>query len=401
MESYMSEIGMVLSELTYAIHHLKKWMKRKRVKTPLAQFHSKSFIVKEPLGVVLIMSPWNYPFMLALDPLIGAIGAGNCAIIKPASYAKSTSNIIKKIVSECFDERYIAVITGGREENSKLLEQRFDHIFFTGSVEVGKVVNEKASKYLTPTTLELGGKSPCIIDESANLKLAAKSLAFGKFLNVGQTCVAPDYVLIQKNVKERFLEYFKNEIKTMYGAEPLKNDLYGHIINEKHFTRLSGLIDKNKVVFGGNTSQTDLKIEPTIMDNVTSSDAVMQEEIFGPILPFIEFDKIDEIYHVIENFESPLALYLFSNNKKIQNEILKRVSFGGGCINDTIIHLATSYMGFGGVGFSGHGSYHGKRTFDLFTHEKSIVKKYNYIDLPVRYQPYSKTKEKLVKIFMK
>ncbi len=376
-------------------------MKRKRVKTPLAQFHSKSFIVKEPLGVVLIMSPWNYPFMLALDPLIGAIGAGNCAIIKPVSYAKSTSNIIKKIVTECFDERYIAVVTGGREENSELLEQRFDHIFFTGSVEVGKVVNEKASKYLTPTTLELGGKSPCIIDESANLKLAAKRLAFGKFLNVGQTCVAPDYVLIQKNVKERFLEYFKNEIKTMYGAEPLKNDLYGHIINEKHFNRLSGLIDKNKVVFGGNTSQTDLKIEPTIMDNVTSSDAVMQEEIFGPILPFIEFDKIDEIYHVIENFESPLALYLFSNNKKIQNEILKRVSFGGGCINDTIIHIATSYMGFGGVGFSGHGSYHGKRSFDLFMDEKSVVKKYNYIDLPVRYQPYSKTKEKLVKIFMK
>lgn len=350
-------------------------MKRKRVKTPLAQFHSKSFIVKEPLGVVLIMSPWNYPFMLALDPLIGAIGAGNCAIIKPASYAKSTSNIIKKIVTECFDERYIAVVTGGREENSELLEQRFDHIFFIGSVEVGKVVNEKASKYLTPTTLELGGKSPCIIDESANLKLAAKRLAFGKFLNVGQTCVAPDYVLIQKNVKERFLEYFKNEIKTMYGAEPLKNDLYSHIINEKHFNRLSGLIDKNKVVFGGNTSQTDLKIEPTIMDNVTLSDAVMQEEIFGPILPFIEFDKIDEIYHVIENFESPLALYLFSNNKKIQNEILKRVSFGGGCINDTIIHIATSYMGFGGVGFSGHGSYHGKRSFDLFMHEKSIVKK--------------------------
>lgn len=400
-ESYMCEIGMVLSELSYAIKHLRSWMKKKRVRTPLAQFHSKSFVVSEPLGVVLIMSPWNYPFMLALDPLIGAISAGNCAVVKPASYAKKTSLIIAKILGECFNENYISVVLGGREQNAQLLEQRFDYIFFTGSVSVGKVVAEKASKYLTPVTLELGGKSPCVVDRTANLKIAARRLAFGKFLNVGQTCVAPDYLLVEESVKSEFLNLLKDEITKMYGAEPLKNDPYGHIINEKHFDRLCGLIIKDKTIVGGRADRESLKLEPTVLDNVSLDDAVMKEEIFGPILPVLTFKNIEEAEQVIKTFEKPLALYLFSNNKETQEHFLKSVPFGGGCINDTIIHLATSYMGFGGVGMSGYGSYHGKKSFDLFSHEKSIVKKYNYFDLPVRYQPYSKKKEKLIKHFLK
>ncbi len=399
-ESYMCEIGMVLSELKYAIRHLKSWIKKEKVRTPLAQFPSKSFIVKEPLGVVLIMSPWNYPFMLAIDPLIGAIGAGNCAVIKPASYAKNTSNIIKKLLGECFDERYVSVVLGGREENSALLEQRFDYIFFTGSVSVGKFVAEKASKNLTPVTLELGGKSPCVIDKTANLKIAARRLAFGKFLNVGQTCVAPDYLLIDKSVKEEFLKYFMAEIKKMFGEEPLKNESYGKIINEKHFNRICGLIDKNNLIFGGDSDEKSLKIEPTILDNVTLDDACMKEEIFGPIMPVISFNNIDDAIKIIRNFEKPLALYLFSNDKKVVNRFLTSVPYGGGCVNDTIIHLATTKMGFGGVGYSGYGSYHGKRSFLTFSHEKSIVKKSPSVDLPIRYQPYSKLKDKLIRKFL-
>lgn len=401
IESYMSEIGMVLSELSYAIKHLKGWMKAKKVRTPLAQFHSKSFIVSEPLGVVLVMSPWNYPFMLAIDPLIGAISAGNCAVVKPASYAKNTSLIIKQILSECFEENYVSVVLGGREENAELLEQKFDYIFFTGSVNVGKVVAEKASKNLTPITLELGGKSPCVVDKTANLKVAAKRLAFGKFLNCGQTCVAPDYLLIEKSVKNEFLSYLKKEISLMFGDNPLENNLYGHIINEKHFDRICGLINKEKCVFGGKSDRETLKIEPTILDEVSLEDSVMKEEIFGPILPIMSFENIDDAVKIIKTFERPLALYLFSNDKNTQKRFLQSVSFGGGCVNDTIIHLATSYMGFGGVGNSGYGSYHGKRSFNCFSHEKSIVKKYNYVDLPIRYQPYSKNKEKLIKLFLK
>ena len=399
-ESYMCEVGMVLSELKYAIRHLKKWIKRDRVTTPIAQFPSKSFIVKEPLGVVLVMSPWNYPFMLAIDPLIGAIGAGNCVVVKPASYAKNTSLVIKKLLGECFDERYVSVVLGGREENSALLEQRFDYIFFTGSVSVGKFVAEKASKNLTPVTLELGGKSPCVIDKTANLKISARRLAFGKFLNVGQTCVAPDYLLIEKSIKEEFLKYFKAEIVKMFGEEPLKNESYGKIINEKHFNRICRLIDKDKIIFGGESDEESQKIAPTILDNVTLDDACMKEEIFAPILPVITYEKVEEAINIILKFEKPLALYLFSTDKVTINKFLNTVPYGGGCVNDTIIHLATTKMGFGGVGYSGYGSYHGKRSFLLFSHEKSIVKKSPSIDLPIRYQPYSKLKDKLIRKFL-
>ena len=400
-ESYMSEIGMVLTELSYAIKHLKGWMKPRKVRTPLAQFHSKSFVVSEPLGVVLIMSPWNYPFMLAIDPLIGAISAGDCAVVKPASYAKNTSNIIKQILSECFEEEYISVVLGGREQNAELLEQRFDYIFFTGSVNVGKLVAEKASKNLTPVTLELGGKSPCIIDHTANLKVTAKRLAFGKFLNLGQTCVAPDYLLIEKSVKDEFLKLLKKEIVKMYGEKPLENNLYGHIINEKHFDRILGLIDERKIVHGGNSDRKTLRIEPTVLDNVTFSDAVMQEEIFGPIMPILVFDSLDEVIRIVNDKPHPLALYFFTSDKTAAKKVTSRCGFGGGCINDTIIHLATTEMGFGGFGESGMGAYHGKIGFDTFSHYKSIVDKKTWIDLPMRYQPYQKMHEKMVRFFLK
>ena len=307
---------------------------------------------------------------------------------------------IKKVLGECFDDSYISVVLGGREENSALLERRFDYIFFTGSVNVGKLVAEKASKNLTPVTLELGGKSPCVVDKTANLKISARRLAFGKFLNVGQTCVAPDYLLIEKSVKDEFLKYFKAEIVKMFGSEPLKNDSYGKIINEKHFKRICGLIDKDKVCFGGESDENSLKIAPTILDNVTLDDACMKEEIFGPIMPVLTFESIEEATSVISKFEKPLALYLFSTNQKTIDKFLNTVPFGGGCINDTIIHLATTKMGFGGVGYSGYGSYHGKRSFMLFSHEKSIVKKSPSIDLPIRYQPYSKTKDSLIRKFL-
>ena len=399
-ESYMCEVGMVLSELNYAIKNLKKWMRNEKVRTPLAQFPSKSFIVKEPLGVVLVMSPWNYPFMLAIDPLIGTLGAGNCAVIKPASYAKNTSLVIKKIIGECFEERYVSVVLGGREENATLLEQRFDHIFFTGSVGVGKFVAEMASKNLTPVALELGGESPCVVDKTANLKISARRVAFGKFLNVGQTCIAPDYLLIDKSVKEEFLGYLKAEIVKMFGENPLSNENYGKIINGKHFMRIRSLIDRHKVVFGGKFDEKSLKLEPTILDNVTLDDACMQEEIFAPILPVLTFETVDEAEKIIKKFEKPLALYLFSTDKRVIKHFLTAVPYGGGCINDTIIHLATTKMGFGGVGYSGYGSYHGKRSFLLFSHEKSIVKKSPSVDLPIRYQPYSKLKDELIRKFL-
>lgn len=400
-ESYMSEIGMVISEINFAIKHLKKWIKPKKVKTPLAHSFSKSFIMAEPLGVVLIMSPWNYPFMLCLDPLVGAIASGNCAVLKPSNYSFNTSKIIREIISKIFPPSYITVVEGGREQNKELLDQKFDYIFFTGGIAVGTEVAKRASNNLIPYTLELGGKSPCIVEKSANLKIAATRIAFGKFLNCGQTCVAPDYILIDEKVKDKFLEYFKEAIIKMYTSSPLDNQNYGKIINQKHFDRISGLIDKNKVYYGGKTKEELLKIEPTILDNVTLNDAVMKEEIFGPIMPIISYKNFDEAEKIIRSFSSPLAFYVFSNNKKFIKYSLNSFHFGGGCINDTIIHLANPRLSFGGVGGSGMGKYHGYKSFETFSNFKSIVKKYNFLDLPIRYAPYTKTKRKLIKFFMK
>lgn len=389
-ESYMSEIGLVLSEIAYMQRHVAKYSKTKTVHTPLAQFHAKSFVKPSPYGVVLIMSPWNYPFLLTIDPLIDALAAGNTVILKPSAYSAYTSKLLSKMIQECFEERYVAVVSGGRAENLCLLEQHFDYIFFTGSQSVGKQVMKKASEFLTPVTLELGGKSPCIVDKSANIKLSVKRIVFGKYLNCGQTCVAPDYIYCDRAVKDKFVRELKKQIQKQYGNHPLENEAYGKIINKKHFERILNLIDQEKVVHGGNFDEKTLKIEPTILDHVTVADASMQEEIFGPVLPILTYDHIEEVIRNIQTMPKPLALYLFTKDKNIVRKVTTRCSFGGGCINDTIIHLATSKMPFGGVGESGMGSYHGKAGFDTFTHYKSMVDKKTWLDLPVRYQPYKK-----------
>lgn len=400
-ESYMCETGLVLSEITYMLKHIRSFAKEKNVLTPLAQFHSRSFKKPSPYGVALIMSPWNYPFLLTIDPLIDALAAGNTVVLKPSAYSPYTSAVIQSMIEECFDTRYVAVITGGRAENTCLLNEHFDYIFFTGSQTVGKEVMRHAAAHLTPVTLELGGKSPCIVEESANLKLAARRIVFGKYLNCGQTCVAPDYIYCDRKIKDQLLAEIKRQIKRQFRSEPLANKNYGKIINEKHFDRITKLIDSSKVVFGGKCDRTTLKIEPTVMDHVTFDDAVMQEEIFGPILPILTYDSLDQAIHKINSMPHPLALYVFTSDKTAARKVTARCGFGGGCINDTIIHLATSEMGFGGFGESGMGSYHGKDGFRTFSHYKSIVDKKTWLDLPIRYQPYRKINEKLIHLFLK
>ena len=389
-EGFMCEVGLVLTEISYMIRHTKKFAKEHTVYTPLAQFASRSYKKPSPYGNVLIMSPWNYPFLLTLDPLADAIAAGNTAIVKPSAYSPATSAIIKKIISECFPENYVAVVTGGRKENAELLEKKFDFVFFTGGQSVGREVLRHTAETLTPAVLELGGKSPCIVDSSAKIKLAAKRIVFGKYLNCGQTCVAPDYILVSKSIKDGFLAAVKEEIEKQYGKAPLENPDYGKIVNEKHFDRLLSLIDKSKLVHGGEYNRDTLQISPTVLDNVTLDDAVMQEEIFGPIMPIITFESYGEVYKMLYGKPKPLAFYIFAEDKKLVRDATSRIQFGGGCVNDTIIHLATSEMGFGGVGESGMGAYHGKTGFDAFSHEKSIVDKKTWLDLPMRYQPYKK-----------
>lgn len=401
-EGFMCEVGLTLTEISYMIRHVRKFAKEHTVWTPLAQFASRSYKKPSPYGNTLIMSPWNYPFLLTIDPLADAIAAGNTAIVKPSAYSPATSAVIDKIITECFDSRYIAVVTGGRKENAALLEKKFDFIFFTGSQNVGKEVLRHTAETLTPAVLELGGKSPCIVDSTAKLKLAAKRIIFGKYLNCGQTCVAPDYILCHRSVKEQFVKEVCSQIQKQYGENPLSNPDYGKIINEKHFDRLCGLIDSDKTVLGGNSDRETLQIAPTVMDNVTWADAVMQEEIFGPIMPILTFDSFDEVYSLLADKPKPLALYLFSESKKQIREVTERCAYGGGCINDTIIHLATSEMGFGGVEESGMGSYHGKEGFDVFSHSKSIVNKKTWMDLPMRYQPYNRgIYGKLLKLFLR
>jgi len=401
-EGFMCEVGLVLTEISYMIRHVKKFSKEKTVYTPLAQFASRSYKKPSPYGNVLIMSPWNYPFLLTMDPIADAIAAGNTVIAKPSAYSPATSDIIAKIIAECFDEKYVACVTGGRKENAELLNMKFDFIFFTGSQNVGKEVLRHAAENLTPTVLELGGKSPCIVDSSAKIKLAAKRIVFGKFLNCGQTCVAPDYILCDRSIKDELVKELKEQIKLQFGEAPIGNPDYGKIINKKHFDRLCGLIDSSKTVIGGEFCEETLKIAPTVMDNVTQSDAVMQEEIFGPVLPIIAYDSFDDIVSELSRMEKPLALYIFSQNKDNISTVTSRVSYGGGCINDVVIHLATSEMGFGGVGESGMGSYHGKDGFAAFSHYKSIVDKKTWMDLPMRYQPYKNgLYKKLLEIFLK
>ncbi|MGN8801043.1 aldehyde dehydrogenase [Candidatus Merdisoma sp. HCP28S3_D10] len=400
-ESYMCETGLLLNEIRYLRRHLPLWMRDRLVPTPLAQFCSRSYQKPSPYGVTLIMSPWNYPLLLTLEPLADALAAGNTAVLKPSAYSVHTSRLLERLIRAYFPAALVAVVTGGRAENEALLEQHFDYIFFTGSKSVGRLVMEKASAHLTPVTLELGGKSPCIVDQTADLPTAARRIVFGKFLNCGQTCVAPDYILCDIRVKNRLIEELIRQIRLQFGERPLENETYSHIINEKHFLRLLNLMNPAKTVFGGRSDADALKIEPTLLDRVTWRDDVMQEEIFGPILPILTYTSIEEAIRTVNERPHPLALYLFTRNRRTADRILTRCSFGGGCVNDTIIHLATPYMGFGGFGESGMGSYHGKAGFETFSHFKSIVDKKNRPDLPMRYQPYSEGKRRLVKLFLR
>ena len=398
-ESFSTEIGLVYEEINETLKNIDKWSKRKKVKTPISQFKASSYIYKEPYGNALIIAPWNYPFQLVMAPLIGAIAAGNTVVIKPSELAPATASVIENIISNVFNKEYIAVIQGDIDVNKALLEERFDYIFFTGSTVVGKIVMEAATKNLTPITLELGGKSPCIVDKSDKIDLFAKRIVWGKLLNSGQTCVAPDYFLIHKDIKEEFLKSVKKYVKEFYGDNPIKSEDYVKIINKRHFQRILSLIDKDNILLGGNYDEAKLKIEPTVVEVKSLDEKIMSEEIFGPIMPIITYSKYEEVIKTIRNFEKPLALYLFTENKVLEKNILENINFGGGCINDTIVHLATTELPFGGVGMSGMGSYHGKRSFDTFTHEKSILKRSNWIDIPLRYPPYLGKISLLRKIF--
>ncbi len=386
-EGFLCEIALVLEEIQYMQKHLRKLAKPERVGASLFQFPAKAWVEKCPFGCVLIMSPWNYPFLLTLEPLVDAIAAGNTAVLKPSALAPRTSAVIQKLIESIFPPEYVHVVCGGREENKQLLEQPFDLIFFTGGKTVGKIVMESAAKHLTPVVLELGGKSPCIIDRTADIALAAKRIAFGKFLNAGQTCVAPDYLLIHPAVKAEFIRCFEKSVRQLYCENPLQNEDYVRIVNAKHFERLCGLLKGETVVFGGQRDEKTLKIAPTLLDHVQPDAPVMQEEIFGPILPMLECDSLDAAAQFILSRPRPLALYLFTNDQKAV-ETIKSLPFGGGCVNDTIMHLTSSRLPFGGIGESGMGHYHGRYGFDAFTHKKAMLYKPKAFDMQVRYPPY-------------
>ena len=396
-EAFMTEIGMALSEMSYVQYHLPQWVKDRPVPTPLANFPARSFTRPAPYGVALILSPWNYPYLLSMDPLIDALAAGNTVVLKPSAYAPNVSDALQELLESALPPEICAVVTGGRKENQSLLQQKFDYIFFTGSQTVGKEVLRRAAEFLTPVTLELGGKSPCIVDRSAKLRLAARRIVFGKFLNCGQTCVAPDYVLCERSVKAELLRYLADEIKRQIGETPFENPEYGKMINRKHFDRVSRLIDSHKVVYGGRTNPATLQIAPTLMDNVTFRDAVMKEEIFGPVLPVIAIEDAADAIGIVNGGPKPLALYVFTENRKTARLLTTRCEFGGACVNDTIMHLATSEMGFGGVGESGMGAYHGKTGFDAFSHTKSVLDRKTWFDPGMRYRPYTSAGLRLIR----
>jgi aldehyde dehydrogenase (NAD+) len=399
-DSFISEIGIVLEEIRFTIKNLRKWSKPRRVKSSLTGLGSKSYIYSEPYGVAFIIAPWNYPFQLSIAPLIGAMAAGNCAIIKPSELTPRTSSILRKMINGNYPNDYISVVEGGVETSTALLEEKFDYIFFTGSVAVGKIIMEAASKHLTPVTLELGGKSPCIVHEDANLKLAAKRIAWGKYINAGQTCVAPDYLYVHKRIKDEFLRLFKESISELYGMNPIQKGDFTRIVSKRHFLRLTSFLKDGTIYYGGEHDLSKLMLEPTVLVDVLWDDEVMQDEIFGPILPVLEFEDLSSMVNKINSRAKPLALYTFSNSLDVQNYILNNVSFGGGCTNDTVFHLSSPYLPFGGVGESGIGAYHGKGSFDVFSHEKSILKQTTLFDLPFRY-PNTKNALKKIKMFIK
>jgi acyl-CoA reductase-like NAD-dependent aldehyde dehydrogenase len=387
-EAVLTETNYVISELKDTIKNLSKWAKPKRVFPSILNFPSTDYIYKEPYGKVLIIAPWNYPFQLALCPLISAVAAGNQVVLKPSELTPKTSEIITKIIGKTFPVNHVEVIEGGLEVSQNLLSQRWDYIFFTGSVPVGKIVAKAAAENLTPVTLELGGKNPCIIDNTANLKLAAKRIVWGKFINAGQTCIAPDYILIQKDMKSHFVDFLKLEITKAYGENPKSSPDYARIVNTKNWLRLANMIDDKKVIFGGQTDIEDRYISPTLIDESSVDTLIMKDEIFGPLLPILSYENDAEINTVISKYEKPLSLYVFTEDKKFAQKIIKQYSFGGGCINDTVVHFSNKRLPFGGVGHSGIGAYHGRLSFDTFSHKKAIVKKANWLDLPMRYAPY-------------
>lgn len=400
-EAYMTEIGLALSEISYMRRHLRGWMRGKTVPAPLCHFPAYGKVRPEPYGVVLIMAPWNYPFLLNIAPLCNAMAAGNCCVLKPSAYAPATSALLKKMLAEAFPPEYITVIEGGREENALLLEERFDYIFFTGSPAVGRLVMEKASRHLTPVTLELGGKSPCIVERSADVEQAAKRIVFGKLINCGQTCVAPDYVLVHKDLKDELVSHMIQWIEEFWGEEPLANPQYPRMISEKHFHRVEALMSEGRIVYGGRTDAGKLQITPTIIDMVQWNYKIMGEEIFGPVLPVLEYENLNKTLAFLKKREKPLALYLFTRSGRARRLVLGELSFGGGCVNDTLVHLATPYMGFGGVGGSGMGAYHGKDGFETFSHKKSILHRAVFPDIPIRYPAYGGTKDKIIRMLVK
>lgn len=401
-ESYATEIGIVYDELNLHIKNLRKWSKREKRKSPIVHFPAKSYIYKDPYGVTLIIGPFNYPFQLVIAPLIGAISAGNCAIIKPSESTQNIALLLEKIINENFKENYIRVVNplGGKDTVSYLLDLKFDYIFFTGSVRVGKIIMEKASKNLIPVTLELGGKSPCIVDNSAKLDLAAKRIVWGKFLNAGQTCVAPDYILVQKDIKEKLLKELKKELLLQFGSDIKSSSDFPRIVNKHSLLRLKNYLNDGEIYFGGSVDEKDLYLEPTILTNIKENSLIMEEEIFGPILPILEYSSLDEALTYVINKDKPLALYYFSEDSTSIEKVLNSTTSGGVTINDTIIHVASSYLPFGGVGSSGMGAYHGKASFDVFTHKKSVIKRGTFIEFPIKFAPYN-NKINLLKKVMK
>lgn len=401
LEAYATEIGFLYDSIKYSMKNLKKWAKVKSVKTPIVHLGAKSYIYPEPYGTVLIIGPYNYPFQLVMEPLVGAIAAGNCVVLKPSEFTPNVSKVLEKVIKENFDERYIRLIQGGKETTSALINAPFDYIFFTGSVRVGKIVMEAAGRNLVPVTLELGGKSPTIVHKDANIDAAAQRIVWGKFINTGQTCVAPDYIYAHKDVRNQLIEKMKESIKKFYGENPKESKDYGRIVNEVQIKRLIELIDSTKVIVGGEYDEKNLYIAPTIMKDVTWEDKVMEEEIFGPILPVLDYENLDDIIKIINSRPKPLALYVFTESKAVGEKVIESVSYGGGCVNDTITHLSTPHLPFGGVGSSGLGSYHGAKSFETFSHYKSVLKKSTKINLSFIFPPYTKEKLDLLKKYMK
>lgn len=401
-ESYATEVGFVLSELSYCIKHLKEWMNPTKVSTPLVLMPSSSTIIYDPLGVCLIIAPWNYPFQLLITPLIGAIAGGNCAVLKPSEFTPHTTTVIKEMIETTFHKNFITVVEGdGIKVVPQLMnENRFDHVFFTGSISVGKEIAKLAAPQLIPTTLELGGKSPCIIDKNIDVKSTVQRITWGKFTNAGQTCVAPDYLLIHKSKKDVVIEGIKKSIKKFYGEHPHQSNDYGRIINENRFNKLCSYLNDGEILLGGNTNKDDLYIAPTLMHNIVENAAIMQDEIFGPLLPIFTYTEIEEVVERIQHHANPLSLYIFSNNKSVQNKIVENISFGGGCINNTLVHLGNPELPFGGVAYSGMGVYHGEFSFKNFTRPKAIINSSTLVDPSIKYPPY-KGKLKFLKWMLK